>query len=116
MGPPPATAVAFVEDVLGLDVEAELGRGRNAFGDGRVQPVQAIEQENLVRLQLNGFGGGAAAFLEAVDRLLNRFPAEQAGEMAVEQLDVQGFGGFVVTVVNPVGGMLNKRPEVVVEI
>src|ERR1035438_8659905 len=108
MGPPPAAAVAFVEDVLGLDVEAELGRGRNAFGDGRVQPVQAVEQENLVRLQLNGFGGGAAAFLEAVNGLLNRSPAEQADEVTVEQLDVQGFGRLVIAVIDPVSGIDRK--------
>ena len=75
---PLVAAVAFVEDVLGLDVEAELGRSRDAFRDGRVQPMQAIEQQNLILLQLDGFGGGAAAFLEAVDRFLNCFPAEQA--------------------------------------
>src|ERR1035441_4748973 len=57
---PPGAAVAFEEDVLGFDVEAKLRRGRDAFGDGRVQPMQAIEQENLVRLQLNVFGGDAA--------------------------------------------------------
>ena len=75
---PPAAAVAFVEHVLGLDVEAELRGGRDAFRDGRIQPVQAIEQENLVRLQLDGLGGDAAAFLEAVDRLLDRL-ARRAG-------------------------------------
>ena len=75
---PPAAAVAFVEDVLGLDVEPELRGGRDALRDGRVQPMQAIEQQNLVLLQLDGLGGDAAAFLEAVDRFLDRL-ARRAG-------------------------------------
>ena len=78
--------------------------------------MQAIEQENLARLQLDGFGGGAAALLEAVDRLLNCLAREQAGEMTVEQLDVQRFGRLVVAVVDPVGGMLDERPEIVVQV
>ena len=36
--------------------------------------------------------------------------------MAVEQLDVQRLGRLVVAVVDPVGGMLDQRPEIVVEV
>lgn len=44
-------AVAFVEDVEGLDVEAELHTRIDAFGDWWIKTVEAIEQENLVFLQ-----------------------------------------------------------------
>src|ERR1041385_88694 len=108
--------VAFIEDVLGLDVEAKLRRDRDAFGNGRVQPVQAIQQQNLVSRQLDAFGGSPAAFLETVNRFLNRLALEQPAEMAIEQLDVQCFRRFVVAVVDPIGGMLDKRPEIVVEV
>jgi hypothetical protein len=53
MRQPPLAAVALVKDVLRLDVQAELRGGADAFRDGRIKSVQAIEQQDLVRLQLH---------------------------------------------------------------
>ena len=43
-------------------------------------------------------------------------PVEQRAEMLVQQLDVERLRGFVIPVVDPVGGMLDERPEIVVEV
>src|SRR3974377_2063483 len=66
-----AAAISFQEDVLGFDVEAELRGGFDAFGDGRVEAMEAIEQEDLVAIELDRLAGGAASFLEAVHRFLD---------------------------------------------
>ena len=78
--------------------------------------MEAIEQQDLVRLEFDRFAGGAAAFFETVDGLIDGFAVEQVAEMAVEQLDVERLRGFVIAIVDPIGGMLDQRPEIIVEI
>src|SRR5436305_1308757 len=78
--------------------------------------MQAIQKENLVVLQLYRFARDPAAFLETVNRFLNRLSIEQRAEMTIEQLDVEGFRSFVVAVIDPIGRMLDQRPKIVVEV
>ena len=78
--------------------------------------MQAIEQQDLVFRQTDRLGSGAPALLEIVDRFFDGFAVEQFLEMLVEQLDVQRFRRFEVTVVDPVGRMLDQGPEIIVEI
>ena len=69
-------AVAFVQHVERLNVQAEL-RGRiNPLRDGRIKTVQAIQEQNLSLLQLDRLRGNAPPFLEAIHGFLNR-PAVQ---------------------------------------
>ena len=36
--------------------------------------------------------------------------------MFVQQLDIQRFGRFVIAIVDPIGRMLDQRPEIIVEV
>jgi len=116
LGAAAIASVAFGQHVLRFDVEAELRGGGDAFRDRRVKAVEAIEQENLAGFKPDVFARDAAAFFEAVDGFFDGFAGQQAGEVAVEQLDIQRFGGLVVAVVDPVGRMLDQRPEIVIEV
>ncbi len=78
--------------------------------------MQAIEQQDLVLLELHRFGGGAAAFFETVNRFLDRLAVEQRDEVLVQELDVQGFGRFVIAIVDPIGRMFHERPKIIVEV
>jgi len=109
-------AVAFEHHVLRFDVELELRAVVDAFGDRRVEAVQAIEQQDLVLLELHRFGAGAAAFFEAVNGFLDGLAVEQADEVLVQELDVQRLGRFVIAIVDPIGRMLHERPEIIVEV
>ena len=50
---PVGAAVALVHHVESFDVEAELGRWVDAFGDGRIEAVKTVEQEDLILLQFD---------------------------------------------------------------
>ena len=111
-----ATFAAFVKHVQRFQVKSELRRGVNALGDRRIKSVQTIQQKNLVRLQFDGFGSGAPAFLETVNRFVHRLSVEQRAEVLVQQLNVERLGRLVIPVVDPVGRMFDQRPEIIVEV
>src|SRR5689334_898623 len=83
-GQPIGGTIAFVEHVLGFNVDAELGGGVDALRDRRVKTMQTVEKEDLVFLEFDGFAGRAAAFFETVNGLIDSFAIEQAGEMLIE--------------------------------
>ena len=113
---PVRAPVAFVQHVQRFDVETELRGGINPFGDGRIKPVQTIQQQNLVRLQPHLPAAHAPAFHETINRFFNRLPVEQRPEVLIQQLNVQRFRRFVIPVIDPVGRMLDQRPEIVIKV
>src|ERR1051325_2365199 len=109
-------AVSFKEDVLRFDEQPKLGGGIDALGNLPIHSMEAVEQQNLVLLKFYRLTGEAAAFFKTVNRLLDRFTIEQGLQVAVEQLNIQGFGRFVVAIVDPVCRMFHQRPKIVVEV
>ena len=78
--------------------------------------MQTIEHQNLIRLPAYRHRSRTMAFLEAVHRLIDGFPSQQSKQMLVEKLDIERLRCFVITVVDPVGGMLDQRPKIVIQI
>jgi len=73
-------------------------------------------QQNLVALQLHRLGAESPPFLETINGLLDCPAFEQIAQVLVQQLKIQRLGRLVVPVVDPIGRMLDQRPEVVVQV
>src|SRR5438105_15537745 len=94
----------------------ELGRSLNPFGQWRIKPVQAIQEQNLIPLNLNCFARNAAALFEIENRLLDSAAIQQDPEMLIEQLDIHRFGGLVISIIDPIGRMFGYGPKVVIQV
>src|SRR5215831_9457118 len=75
-GQPGRLTGAFVEDILGFDVKAELCRGINTFSDRWIKSMEAIEEEDLIGFKPDVPGGNATAFFETINRFLDGFAGQ----------------------------------------
>ena len=101
----------------GLDVELELPLIGNVSGHFRVEPVQAVDQDDLVLVQTHGgmLGVGFPGF-EIIKRNAHLFSLEKLGQVLVDQLHIQGLRSFKIVIAKLIFGMHFKVEEIVINV
>jgi len=73
----PRAAVPLIQRVAGVHKDAKLRIAIETLSQGRIQSMQAIQQQHLIFLQSNGLGAHPTAFLETEDGFLNGSSLQQ---------------------------------------
>jgi len=78
--------------------------------------VQAVKKQDLIGLAMDRLCTNSSTHLKGVGGLLYSVAGEKRPQLAIQKLDVECLWCLVVAVVDPIGRMLDQRPEVIIEV